>query len=175
MLGFKPATPGLKSGYKSDMIPTVLQMSHVMRLWYFSSSINSFFKRGTKEPCHEIMVLFILHKFILQTCMRSHPVGLDVRFVVGPFVYFHTLCVRTVKALARLRGCAGSPEPSLVAYVISTIISWAGSNVFQIMKSRKYRVLMLVSCPGYIRLNCGETNSLPQTAYTYQTLKICSW
>ena len=31
-------------------------------------------------------------------------------------------------ALARLRGCAGSPVPSLVAYVISTIISWAGSN-----------------------------------------------
>ena len=27
----------------------------------------------------------------------------------------------------RLSGCAGSPEPSLVAYVISTIISWAGS------------------------------------------------
>ena len=32
-------------------------------------------------------------------------------------------CVRIAKALARLRGCAGSPEPSLVAYVISTIIS----------------------------------------------------
>ena len=30
--------------------------------------------------------------------------------------------------LVRLHRCAGSPEPSLVAYVISTIISWAGSN-----------------------------------------------
>ena len=30
------------------------------------------------------------------------------------------------KALARLRTCAGSPEPLLVAYVISTIISWVG-------------------------------------------------
>ena len=37
--------------------------------------------------------------------------------------------MRTVKALARLRGCAGSPEPSLVAYVISTKISWAGSII----------------------------------------------
>ena len=54
-------------------------------------------------------------------------VGLDTWFLVGPFVYFHTLCVRTAKALARLRGHAGSPERSLVAYVISTIISWAGS------------------------------------------------
>ena len=49
-------------------------------------------------------------------------------FLVGPFLYFHTSCARTAKALARLCGCAGSPEPSLVAYVISTIISWAGSN-----------------------------------------------
>ena len=35
--------------------------------------------------------------------------------------------MRTAKALARLRGCAGSPELSLVAYAISTIISLAGS------------------------------------------------
>ena len=74
------------------------------------------------------MVLFVLFKLILRTRMHSHPVGLDVWFLVAPFVYFHTSCVWTAKALARLRGCAGSPEPSLVAYVISTIISWAGSN-----------------------------------------------
>ena len=82
--------------------------SHLMRLLHFSSAVNS----------------------ILQTCMRSHPMGQDVWFLVGPFVYFHTSCVRTAKALARLRRCAGSPEPSLVAYVISTIISWAGSVTF---------------------------------------------
>ena len=72
------------------------------------------------------MVLFVLSKLILQTHMRSHPVGLDNWFLVGSFVYFHTLCMRIAKALARPRGCAGSPEPSLAAYVISTIISWAG-------------------------------------------------
>ena len=77
------------------------------------------------KPSHEIMALFVLHKLILQT--GSHPVGLDVWFLVGPFVYFHTSCVRTAKALARLRGYTDSPEPSLFAYVISTIISWAGS------------------------------------------------
>ena len=81
------------------------------------------------EPCHEIMALFILRKFVLQTRMRSYPVGLDARFFIGPFVYFHTSCVRTAKALARLRRCAGSPKPSLVTYVISTIISWAGSYI----------------------------------------------
>ena len=26
------------------------------------------------EPCHEIMVLLVLRKLILQTRMRSHPV-----------------------------------------------------------------------------------------------------
>ena len=93
------------------------------------STINKF------EPTHEIMALFILCKLILQMCMCSHPVELDVWFLVGPFVYFHTSCVRTAKALARLRGCAASPEPSLVAYVISTIILWAGSNkVFSLRK-----------------------------------------
>ena len=55
--------------------------------------------------------------------------GARCLFLVGPFVYFHISRVGTEKALVRLRWCAGSPEPSLVAYVISTIISWAGSNL----------------------------------------------
>ena len=82
-----------------------------MRLWYF----------------------FVLRNLIFQMRMCIHLMGLDVWFLVGPFVYFRSLCVRTVKALARLRGCAGSPEPSLVAFVISTIISWASS--FHVVKS----------------------------------------
>ena len=76
-----------------------------MRLCYFSSPINSYFKTRT----------------------RSNPVKLDIWILVGPFVYYHTSCVRTAKTLARLRECAGSPEPSLVAYMVSTIISWADS------------------------------------------------
>ena len=64
-------------------------------------------------------------KLLLQMCMRSHPVGLNVRFFVAPFVYFHTSCVWTAKTLARLCGCACS----LVAYV-STKISWAGSFIY---------------------------------------------
>ena len=62
---------------------------------------------GSNESSHEIMALFILRKFILQTCMRSHPVGLDVWFLVGPFAYFYTLCARTAKARVRLRIRAG--------------------------------------------------------------------
>ena len=71
-------------------------------------------------------MLHILRKLILQTArMRSHPMGLDVWCLVGPFVYFYSSYVRTAKALVRLRGCAGSPELSLVAYVVRTIISLA--------------------------------------------------
>ena len=33
---------------------------------------------SSNEPSHEIMVLFILRKLILQMRMRSHPMGLDV-------------------------------------------------------------------------------------------------
>ena len=73
------------------------------------------------------MELFILRNLILQTCMHSHAMGLDVWFLVGPFVCFHTSWKRTAKALARLRECIGSPESSLVDCMISTIISWAGS------------------------------------------------
>ena len=55
---------------------------------------------------------------VLQTRMRSHPARLDVWFLVGPFVFFHTSCVRTVKAPARPCRCAGSPELSLVGSMI---------------------------------------------------------
>ena len=60
----------------------------------------------TNEPCHEIIVLFDVRKLTLHTCMRSHPVGLDVWFLVGPFPYFHTSWMRIAKALARLRRLA---------------------------------------------------------------------
>ena len=92
------------------------------------------------EPCHEMMVLFVFGKLILQMRMRSYPVGLDVWFLVGLFVYFHTSCVRTAKALARLHKCAGSPKPSLVDYVISTctIIPWAGSFIFATFPKKNF-------------------------------------
>ena len=89
-------------------------------------------RKRKNESSHEIMVLSVLRKLILQTRMGSHPVGLDVWFLVGHFVYLHTSCERTAKALARLHGCACSPEPSLIAYVISTIILWPGSFVMLI-------------------------------------------
>ena len=96
----------------------------------------------TMELAHEIMVHFVLRKLILQTRKHSHPVVLDfVWFLVGPFFYFHTLWR------------AGLPEPSLVAYVISTIISWAGS-----MASAK-RTLVISRHPMLTLLSCSKNAS----------------
>ena len=47
------------------------------------------------------MVLLVLCKLVLQTRMYSHPVGLDIWFLIRSFVYFHASCMRTAKALAR--------------------------------------------------------------------------
>ena len=117
-------------------------------------------------PSHEIMVLFILHKLIFETCMRSHPMGLHVWFLAGHFVYFYTSCVRTAKALARLRRCVGSPEPSLVTYVISTIISWAGSISIQIFPEGAFWV------PSNLRHSCriGFSSLMWLDAFTRKKL-----
>ena len=110
----------------SDTLSTItysiqgFQISHVMRLWHFSSSVFIFQTYMHNHP-------------VGLECMHTHPVGLDVWFLVRPFIYFHTSCVWTTNTLVRLRGCAGLPEPLLVTYVITTIISWAGSfNVFKL-------------------------------------------
>ena len=66
----------LSEFWPNQLIIDYNRLSHVMRLWYF----------------------FVLRKLILQTRMPSHPVGRDVWFLVGPFVYFHTSCVWTAKA-----------------------------------------------------------------------------
>ena len=85
---------------------------------------------GSLEPS---LVAYAISTIISWAGSNLEPSAIRCRarclILVGPFVYFHTSCVRTAKALASLRGCAGSPEPSLVAYPISTIISWAGSNL----------------------------------------------
>ena len=52
--------------------------------------------------------------------MPSHSEGPGIWLSVWRFLFTHCLYERAAKLLARLRGCAGSPEPSLLAYAIST-------------------------------------------------------
>ena len=56
--------------------------------------------------------------------MCSHPVGLDVWFLVRPFVYFHISGVRTAKALARLRMLAWAFADHLCDKYHHNLSSW---------------------------------------------------
>ena len=112
--------------------------------------ISEGLKSTSNESAHEIMALFVFRKLILQTRMRSHPVALDVWFLVR----LSSTSILHVYEQRRLCGCAGSPEPLLFAYVISTIISWAGSNIlggcwrmwYMIYENRPHRRHFTVHC-----------------------------
>ena len=64
----------------------------------------------TFEPCHEIMVLFVLRKLILQTSMRSHPVELDVWCLVDTSSTSYFMCVNSEGSgeTARMRRLASA-------------------------------------------------------------------
>ena len=61
-----------------------------------------------------------------QPLSKSRDMALCLKLPLVPYIV-----LRTAKALVRLRQCAGSPEPSLFAYVINTLFSWDGSSKFQ--------------------------------------------
>ena len=58
--------------------------------------------------------------------MPSHSEEPGIWLSVWRFLLTHCLYERAAKVLARPRGCAGSPEPSLLAYAISTKFAWRG-------------------------------------------------
>ena len=76
--------------------------------------------------------------------MPSHSEGPGIWLSVWRFLLTHCLYKRAAEVLARLRGCAGSPEPSLLAQAISTKFAWRGpndlhQNVFSTIQSNKYK------------------------------------
>ena len=96
------------------------------------------------------MVLFVLRKIILRRRMRNHPVGLDVWFLVGPFVYFHTSCVRTAKALVRLRKWAGSPDSRSLAWAFVGRLCDKYHNLMSWLKSISWKTHSVCDCSEYI-------------------------
>ena len=58
--------------------------------------------------------------------MRSLLFGLQTCVFAQRLCKASTTCLRMAKSLARLRLCAVSPEPLLVAYVINILFSYAG-------------------------------------------------
>ena len=68
-----------------------------------------------------------MRKMLPLTSMSTNLEGLEVEFLARAFLYFHTLCIRAAKALASLRICTDSSEPSLLTDAISTEIICTGS------------------------------------------------
>ena len=114
------------------------------------------------EPYHEIMVLFILLKLILQMHMDSHPMVLGVWFSV-----FNTSGVQTAKALA-------SAFAGRLCDKYHNLMSWLSclkvdEKVPQI--PRHYLDIFLIVLPGTLSLSswlslCNKlsnpkTNSFP--------------
>ena len=105
------------------------------------------------------MALFVLHELILQSGMHSHPVGLDVWFLIGPFVYFHTSCVRTAKALARLRR---------LAWAFAGCLCGKYHNLMRWLKPlglRTWSVIHVTKC------HLDQTNSCAKVKWLYRKKK----
>ena len=83
-----------------------------------------------------------LQTYHCQTCAKCtdsvHPAR--AQSIIRPLLSIHTFCSiqwiyqRTVKALIRLRGCAGWSGPSLSACARRHIIAWRGQSILQIIR-----------------------------------------
>ena len=126
---------------------------HTKWVWYWSNR---------DEPCHEIMVLFVLRKLILQARMCSHPMGLDVWFLVGPFIYFilpYVMCAnsqgsgetaqmcRLSWAFAGRRACPGrlcDKYHNVMSWLKWLWMKWHRGNTFTAKPLKKINI----SVPG---------------------------
>ena len=76
------------------------------------------------EPRQANLCLRAFRHDKFQLRMPSHSEGPGIWLSVWRFLLTHCLYERAAKVLVRLRGCTGSPEPSLLAYAISTKFAW---------------------------------------------------
>ena len=128
-----------------------------MRFLMPDSSVSDFFTLF--GPALRKMASHVC-KVILTVYIPSSPVGLRVRFLVLTSSYDHILCVRTGKALARLRIRAGSPVPSLFAYqkvpksrVLAYLFIMKTSlltNTCIYKISMNYIIISLIECIQYL-------------------------
>ena len=70
---------------------------------------------GSGATVHLRMLDYVLHVAPRMCSKRTHN-------LIGDFTNIPTVCARASKALARRRICAGSSEPSLLAYAQALLI-----------------------------------------------------
>ena len=77
-------------------------------------------------------LLFFCCFFFQFVVLQMHSILFELQTFIDfalSFLKVSSTYLRTAKALARLCLCAVSPEPLLVAYVISILFSCAGPNL----------------------------------------------
>ena len=103
------------------------------------------------EPRQANLCLRAFRHDKFQLRMPSFSEGPGIRLSVWRFLLIHCLYERAAKILARLRGCAGSPEPSLLAYAISTKFAWRGTYETPCVKVDAHpRIPVSLRCPHEI-------------------------
>ena len=86
----------------------------------------------TAGPAREILVL-IGYMYTQKLPMNAHTGVISAlgwrSYLWSESFFIHNLCMREAKALTRLRKCAGSFEPPLLADAISAKITWDCPNM----------------------------------------------
>ena len=77
-------------------------------VWFFA-------KKGKLRLRQANLCLRVFRHDKFQLRMPSHSEGPGIGFSIWRFLLIHCFYERAAKVLARLRACAGSPEPSLLA------------------------------------------------------------
>ena len=80
-----------------------------------TSVVSNYLSLLITEPRQANLCLRAFRHDKFQLRMPSHSAGPGIWLSVSRFLLIHCLYERAAKVLARLRGCAGSPEPSLLA------------------------------------------------------------
>ena len=95
------------------------------------------------EPRQANLCLRAFRNDTFQLRMPSHSEEPGIWLSVWRFLLIHCLYAQATKVLARQRGCAGSPEPSLLAWAISTKFAWCGPNHGEDCSLSKQKSLIL--------------------------------
>ena len=98
--------------------------------------------------------------------MPSHSERPVIWLSVWKFLLTHCLYERAAEVLARLRECAGSPEPSLLAYTISTKFAWRGPNMNCISKLESAPFRMSLVTRKSVFWVCDQVRHKPACAAT---------
>ena len=86
------------------------------------------------------------------------------------FIYIPSMCMWAVKALVIFRGCAGSSEPSLLAYALGTIISWTG-----LFHEIKYVNIKFIKMQNRATINLFIDTCMCVCAYALVGFSMCSF